>query len=182
MPVAAATAESRSAGTPCAFQRNRVRRAMPILAASAPAPPAAFIATAQWLGASSMRDKVHVTCTHVKRYPCTDGARPWMHHRRMEMHLLAITDHQVEAGRRLRQIIDAAKLTYVKAADIMGISKSNLGNWMRGDAPIQSYPLYRLCRVTGATADWVLLADPSGLPQRLMQPLNQQEPSRQLAD
>jgi transcriptional regulator with XRE-family HTH domain len=80
-------------------------------------------------------------------------------------------EHQVASGRRLRQIIDAAGISYVEAADMMGISKSNLGNWMRGDAPIGSYALYQFCVQTGATADWVLLGDPAGLPQRLARQL-----------
>lgn len=100
----------------------------------------------------------------------------------MEMTLLAIIDHQHEAGRRLRAVIDAADLSYVEAAEIMGMSKSNLGNWMRGDSSIGAYQLYRLCRVTGATADWVLLGDPSGLPQRLARRLMQPELSPQQAD
>jgi transcriptional regulator with XRE-family HTH domain len=89
----------------------------------------------------------------------------------MEMALLTVSDHQAEVGRRLRQAIAAAGLKQVQAAEVMGVTKNHLGNWLRGESPIRAYELYRLCRVTGITADWVLLGDPSGLPQRLARAL-----------
>jgi transcriptional regulator with XRE-family HTH domain len=99
----------------------------------------------------------------------------------MEMALLTATDHQTAAGERLRAAIKACGLRYIQAAEIMGVTKNHLGNWMRGDGPIRVYELYRFCRVTGVTADWVLLGDPSGLPQRLagqlIQPALSQEPA-----
>ena len=100
----------------------------------------------------------------------------------MEFAVMPKSDHQVEAGARLRAAIDAAGLTYVQAGEIMGASKSNVGNWMRGDAPINPYALYRFCRITGCTADWILLGDPSGLPQRLARQLAQAAPEPQSAD
>lgn len=100
---------------------------------------------------------------------------------RMEMALLTATDHQAAVGERLRAAIDACGLRYIQAAEIMGVTKNHLGNWMRGDSPVRVYELYRLCRVTGVTADWVLLGDPSGLPQRLAARLIQPEPSREPA-
>jgi hypothetical protein len=133
---------------------------------------------------------VHLTCTIkcIQDALCQreNDAPTGVHGRciipAMEISLLPITEHQREAGRRLRAVIDASRISYVEAAKVMGISKSNLGNWMRGDAPIGTYQLYLLCRVTGATADWVLLGDPSGLPQRLAQPLLQPELSPQSAE
>lgn len=81
-----------------------------------------------------------------------------------------------EAGMRLRKIIDAAAIPQVLAAQYMGVTKSNLGNWLRGEAPIPTYALYRFCLMTGATADWVLLGKPDGLPLRLSQHLALHEP------
>jgi transcriptional regulator with XRE-family HTH domain len=85
----------------------------------------------------------------------------------MSFAVLAASDHQRECGLRLRQAITAAKIRQVDAAEIMGIPKNHLGNWLRGEAPIRLYQLYRLCRVTGVTADWIVMGDPSGMPQRL---------------
>ena len=100
----------------------------------------------------------------------------------MEMAFLSTTDHQAEAGRRLRAAIDALGIKYVEAAALMGISKNMLNNWMAGSAPVRAYELYRLCRATGVTADWVLLNDPSGLPQRIAQRLRTAEAAPQPAD
>jgi transcriptional regulator with XRE-family HTH domain len=85
----------------------------------------------------------------------------------MEIALMTALDHRRAAGDRLRRGILAAGLRYVQAAEVMDLSKSHLGNMMRGEGPIDAYKLYRLCRITGLTADWVLLDDPSGLPQRI---------------
>jgi transcriptional regulator with XRE-family HTH domain len=94
--------------------------------------------------------------------------------------VLPLGDFMKDAGLRLRAAIEAAGLKQVEAAEIMGLSKSNLGNWLRGEAPIKGYELYRLCRVTGITADYVLLDDPSGLPARIAERLRQpeREPAR----
>jgi len=53
----------------------------------------------------------------------------------------------------------------------MGVTKNHLGNWMRGDAYPRHYEVYRLCRVTGLTTDYLYLGDPSGLPKRLLDKL-----------
>jgi transcriptional regulator with XRE-family HTH domain len=78
-----------------------------------------------------------------------------------------------QAGDRLRRSIAATGLQFVEAARIMGISKSQLGNWMRGDAPIRPFELALFCRATGVTTDFVLLDDPSCLPKRLHSALSE---------
>lgn len=91
----------------------------------------------------------------------------------MEQVVLAEADFRRAAGYRLRLAIDACGLPYVAAAKIMDISKNHLGNWMRGDGPINAYRLYRLCRVTPITPDYVLMDDLSGLPSQLVERLSQ---------
>ena len=89
----------------------------------------------------------------------------------MEQLILTETDHRIACGFRLRQIIDALGISYVQAADEMGVKKNHLGNWMRGTAYPRHYELYKFCRIRGVTTDWVFLGDPSGLPERVAQPL-----------
>ena len=80
-------------------------------------------------------------------------------------------EHHLQAGLRLRQAIAACQMKQVEAAEVMGVTKNHLGNWLRGEAPIRMYELYRFCRMTGVTADWVILGDPSGLPRRIAERL-----------
>ena len=91
----------------------------------------------------------------------------------MEQVVLSEKDFRRAAGYRLRLAISASGIKLVQAANIMDMTKNHLGNWLRGDGPIDSYKLYRLCRVTHITADYVLLDDPSGLPQPLLDRLFQ---------
>ncbi len=77
------------------------------------------------------------------------------------------TAYRKAVGLRLRQAIDALDLSYAQAATMMGVTRNHLGNWMRGTAYPQHYALYRFCRATGVTVDYVLLGDPSGLPKRI---------------
>ena len=82
-------------------------------------------------------------------------------------------------GVRLRQLIDALNMSYVEAADIMGIDKSGLGNWMRGRPSYPSvYSLYKFCRTKGVDFNWVFLGDPSGLPDRAARTLLGLEPKQ----
>jgi transcriptional regulator with XRE-family HTH domain len=76
------------------------------------------------------------------------------------------SDFNAEAGRRLRAHIDALGIRQVDAAADMRVTKSHLGNWLRG-APIRPYQLYRFCRLRGVGMDWIFLGDPSGLPHKL---------------
>lgn len=81
------------------------------------------------------------------------------------------SDHVRATGLRLRQLIKALGLSYVKAAEDMGISKSHLGNWMRGDNYPGPFELYRFCRRHGVNFDWVFLGDPASLPHRVAERL-----------
>ena len=84
--------------------------------------------------------------------------------RAMQSQFLSQSDYQVAAGERLRTVIQLLDLSFTDAAEIMGISKHVLNFWMRGDNPIQPYPLYRLCRAKGINFDYVALGDWSALP------------------
>ncbi len=93
----------------------------------------------------------------------------------MEQLILAQSDHMRAVGSRLRMIIDALGLPYVDAAAELGVSKSHLGNWMRGDSYPRQYELYRFCRIRGINTDYIFLGDPSGLPGRVLEALIRQE-------
>ncbi len=60
---------------------------------------------------------------------------------------------------RLRQLIDALGIKYVRAAEDMGITKNHLGNWMREEKPVYPdiYKIYRFCRIRGVDFNWVFL-------------------------
>jgi hypothetical protein len=49
----------------------------------------------------------------------------------------------------------------------MGVSKHVLNHWLRGNHPIQPYPLYRLCRAKNVDFNYVFLGDWSRLPHDL---------------
>lgn len=89
--------------------------------------------------------------------------------------ILAKSDHVQHVGVRLRQLIDALDISYVQAAHEMGVTKSQLGNWMRGDSYPAPYQLYLFCRRRGLTFDWVYLGDPAGLPYQVATRLLQGE-------
>ncbi|MDB5317811.1 MAG: hypothetical protein JWO24_3655 [Rhodospirillales bacterium] len=70
-------------------------------------------------------------------------------------------------GSNLRAAIDALGISYVDAAEVMGVTKNHLGNWMRGSTYPMPFAVYRFSRRYGVTADWLYLSDPSGLPLRI---------------
>lgn len=86
----------------------------------------------------------------------------------MDVLLMPRSDHQLAVGLRLRRAIRACEMQYKEAAEIMGVSPPLLGNWMRGDAYPHIHPLYRFCRSTGVSLDYLILGDPSNLPKRLL--------------
>jgi transcriptional regulator with XRE-family HTH domain len=90
---------------------------------------------------------------------------------RVQSAILSLSDHQRAAGQRLRRLIQLLELDFVEAAKIMGVTKHVLNHWMKGNHPIQPYPLYKLCRSRGVNFDYVFLGDWSGLPYRLAREL-----------
>lgn len=90
--------------------------------------------------------------------------------------ILAKSDHVRHVGIRLRQLIDALEIPYVQAAEEMGVSKSQLGNWMRGDSYPAPYQLYLFCRRRGLNFDWPFLGDPAALPYQVASRLLQAAP------
>ena len=81
--------------------------------------------------------------------------------------LLAKSDHVRQCGVRLRQLIDALDISYAEAARDMRVTRSQLGNWLRGDSYPAPYSLYIFCRIRGVNFDWVYLGDPGALPHQL---------------
>lgn len=90
--------------------------------------------------------------------------------------ILAKSDHVQQVGIRLRQLIDALEIPYTLAAEEMGVSKSQLGNWMRGDSYPAPYQLYLFCRRRGLNFDWPFLGDPASLPYQVASRLLQGGP------
>jgi transcriptional regulator with XRE-family HTH domain len=70
------------------------------------------------------------------------------------------------AGARLRLIRELKGWTVTYLAErLMGTSRQNLSNWEAAqDGRFIPVPwLLQFCLVTGATPDWVLIGDPSGI-------------------
>ena len=95
-----------------------------------------------------------------------------MHH--MIIPVLPTSDFQHDSGRRLRWLISKLGLKQTQAADIMGVSKHVLRNWLAGDNPVQPYPLYRLCRSRGVDFNFVYLGDWTHLPYELAKAAEQE--------
>lgn len=89
----------------------------------------------------------------------------------MEQLILPISEHMQAVGNRLRLLIKSLGIKQVEAAAVMEVTKNHLGNWIRGVAYPRHYELYRFCRRYGVTADYILLGDPSNLPQRVWEKL-----------
>lgn len=85
--------------------------------------------------------------------------------------ILAQSDYQISAGRRLREVIDLLGITQVEAGRLMGVSKHVLRNWIAGDNPIQPYAIYRLHRAKGIDFNYVFLGDWARLPHSLAKAL-----------
>jgi transcriptional regulator with XRE-family HTH domain len=81
----------------------------------------------------------------------------------MEQLILGTADHRAAFGARLRAVIDALEQSQANVARSIGVTKENLGNWLRGDSYPSMHPVYKFCRIYGVTADWLVLGDPSGL-------------------
>jgi transcriptional regulator with XRE-family HTH domain len=88
--------------------------------------------------------------------------------------VLPTSEFQIDAGRRLRWLIAKLGLKQTQAADIMGVSKHVLRNWLVGDNPVQPYPLYRLCRSRGVDFNFVYLGDWTHLPYELAKAAEQE--------
>lgn len=106
----------------------------------------------------------------------------------MDILIQSESDYRRAVGQRLRLLIRALGIPYVEAAADMDVSRTQLGNWMRGTHGFpRHYELYKFCRKRGVNTDWIYLADPSGLPARVRdrllevaaEPADQAEPARQ---
>lgn len=117
---------------------------------------------------------VHIfASSFVHRHAASLGAPS----REMEQLLLPETEYMRVVGDRLRRLIDALGISYVEAARDMGVTRNQLGNWMRGNHGFpRHYALYRFARIRGVNVDWILLGDPSGLPKKVADALLGLEP------
>lgn len=92
----------------------------------------------------------------------------------MEIAILSQADHRRAAGARLRRLLELLDLSQVEAAEIMGVTKQQVNNWLRGDAYPTHYALYRLSRLRGIDFNYVLGGDWSALPTRIGQQLEEE--------
>lgn len=89
----------------------------------------------------------------------------------MDLPILSVTDFKMDVGRRLRRLIELLDLKQTEAADLMGVTKWTLQNWLDGDSPPQPYPIYRFCRLRGVDFNYVFLGDHSRLPAEIARKL-----------
>lgn len=92
--------------------------------------------------------------------------------------ILAETDFQKDSGLRLRRLIHKLGITQVKAAELMGISKHVLRNWLVGEHPIKPFAVYRLCKARGIDFNYVFLGDWAQLPYKLAREFEQELTSK----
>lgn len=104
----------------------------------------------------------------------TDSGKALLHHRGMQTHIFPMSDHKKVVGARLRKIIDIIGLQYTEAADIMGVSKQVLRNWMSGESYPAPYSLYKLCKSKGVNFDYIFLGNWDHLPHHLAKVLEQE--------
>lgn len=72
---------------------------------------------------------------------------------------------------RLAQTVAALGITKAEAARVMGVSPQRLNGWLAGKHPPDLLALHRLHQRHRVTLDWLVLGDPSGLPQRIVERL-----------
>jgi len=77
----------------------------------------------------------------------------------MDTLIIAQSDHQRAVGARLRRLLELLDLAQTEAAELMGVSKQSLNNWLRGDSYPPAYPIYRLCRARGVDFNFIMLGD-----------------------
>jgi transcriptional regulator with XRE-family HTH domain len=77
---------------------------------------------------------------------------------------------------RLRLLVDVIG-DKSEVAEIMGISRSGLSNWISPDKPLKPSiePLIRLCNATGCTLDYIYRGIPAGLTADLANRLRERE-------
>ncbi|MBX9594073.1 MAG: helix-turn-helix domain-containing protein [Roseomonas sp.] len=89
----------------------------------------------------------------------------------MDRPILSISDHRAQVGNRLDAALRAIPLDQVQAAEIMGVSKQSVTDWIKGRGYPPTYGCYRLHKMTGITYDWLFLGDWGALPARLAEKL-----------
>lgn len=97
---------------------------------------------------------------------------------RMDLPILPVSDFSADAGRRLRKVIKLLGLKQTEAAELMGVTKWTLQNWLDGDSPPQPYPIYRFARLKGVDFNYIFLGDHSRLPADLARKLEDEAIAR----
>ena len=75
--------------------------------------------------------------------------------------------HKMNVGDRLRTSIEALNLSQAEVARAFGVSPSNLGNWLRGDAYPNPLFVKQFCDRYGVNADYLYRGEVSALPVKL---------------
>lgn len=83
--------------------------------------------------------------------------------------VLSRKDFRIASAHRLRDLIEKLGLTQVEAAQIMGVSKHVLRNWLMAENAIGTYALYRLSRAKGIDFNYIFLGDWSNLPPEVVE-------------
>lgn len=73
----------------------------------------------------------------------------------------------MNVGDRLRTSIEALDLSQAEVARAFGVSPSNLGNWLRGDAYPNPLFVKQFCDRYGINADYLYRGEVSALPVKL---------------
>jgi len=88
------------------------------------------------------------------------------------------SQHKLDVGDRLRTSIEALRLTQAEVARAFGISPSNLGNWLRGDAYPNPLFIKQFCDRYGINADYLYRGEVSALPVKLADALLEAQGSK----
>lgn len=78
--------------------------------------------------------------------------------------LMTPAEHKAMVARNLRQIIAVIGRPQVEIAARLEVSKSKLGNWLRGDNYPDPHAMWLLCYHYGVTMDWIYRGQVFGLP------------------
>ena len=76
-------------------------------------------------------------------------------------------EHKKEVAANLRLICAVIGGHQSDIAAAIGVSKSKLGNWLRGDNYPDPFAMWLLCERYGVTMDWIYRGRLFGLPSHL---------------
>ena len=80
---------------------------------------------------------------------------------------LTPAEHKEHVADNLRRIVAVIGGSQTAIATRLGVSKSRLGNWLRGDNYPDPYAMWLLCLHYGVTMEWIYRGETFGLPSVL---------------